>query len=509
MNNNNSNNNPPISSDTADAAARFALLELDIPADEVVPEPAPVVEAEYVALPAAPTPEPEEVGVRAGEINIEGRDRAIADEKLAVDAGFTIAPPIYAIGSQVNEWGVENFKASRNDFDAMATVDEACGNLIDTVAAEGRRDEVVSLPNMVMLNDGQLHTRGNGTYPLSRRAFQGLCGFATPGGAGYLADCEPLLRAHNLNHWFAKGQREDKRATKAALKEWNAACDVAKRSGLTTMPPKPDLTIIDKEVTFRTRGPESDRELYSVVGPRYGEHDIDKIAQQIIDGCPPDARCDVTYDGYKARVNVLFHTDINPANAVAGEIFKAGALITTADDGTGSIKISAQLFRNLCLNLIIIDNARDLVASRRHFGQGIAEDVANGIEAAMAKVESFMVKWNKASVENILDTYGVQDIDKVLRALVFNKVVHVPGIRKREMYKRLRRAWEVECSLDGAQMYSRTTIVNAITRAAHTEEWKMWTTAEDLERTAGRLVYAKNLNLDISDAQAETLGAAV
>jgi hypothetical protein len=469
-----------------DASIRFSLLELDDTPqtpEVVTPEPVqPVVEEKVVE------PDPEPV-VAAGEISQVDRVRAVEDEKAAEKAGFTLAPPVYAIGTRVNSMGVENFRLARQEFDEMAGVDEACGQLIDQIASERRVDTLVEVPQLHMLDDGGLHTNGNGTYPLSRRAFQGLCGFTTPGGAGYLAECEPQLRAHNLNHWFDKGFRVDARATKKARKEDPEAGDV----------------IIPKEVTLRTRDFDGQREIFSVVGPRYGEHDIDKIAQQIIDGCPPNAKCDITYDGYKARVNVLFHTNIEPANAVAGEIFRAGALITTADDGSGSIKISAQLWRNLCLNLIIIDNARDLVTSRRHVGQGIADSVAAGLDAAMQKVEHFMVKWNKMSVENILDEYGVQDIDRVLRALVFNKIVYVPGVGRREMYERLHRAWEIEASL-GSSMYSRTTIINAITRAAHTEEWKAWTTTEELERTAGQLLYARRLNLDITDEQAELFG---
>jgi hypothetical protein len=54
---------------------------------------------------------------------------------------------------------------------------------------------------------------------------------------------------------------------------------------------------------------------------------------------------------------------------------------------------------------------------------------------------------------------------------------------------RLQRAWDVEPG------YSETAIVNAVTRAAHTEERRSWTTAEDLERAAGQLLDARVWNV--------------
>ncbi len=202
----------------------------------------------------------------------------------------------------------------------------------------------------------------------------------------------------------------------------------------------------------------------------------------------------MVYDGYRVRINVLWHSNIEPERCVAGEIFKAGVLVTTADDGSGAIRISAEVWRNLCRNLIILDRARIPLASRRHIGRGIANDVEAGIQAALAKVATFADKWSEASLENVLERYGVDDVATVFRALVESRVVHVPGVGADHMVERLQRAWDFEPG------YSRAAIVNAITRAAHTEEWRSWTTAEDLERTAGELLYARVWNVQQPEA---------
>ena len=483
-------------------SSRFSMIELDTATPATTPEPAAPV------APPAPPAEPvrsADDGWAGPGVSASGKARAQEDEAAARAAGFNPAPPIYEIGRLVNYMGVENFKRSQMEFEDMATVDEACGHLRETVKNENRVDIVCDVPDLHMLDNGDLRNigaDGNGdTYQISRRAFQGLCGFVTPGGAGYLSECDPVLRAYNVNKWLVDGFRKDRRATTALIKDFDIEAARSERYGTTT-PDRPDDILIPRAVTLRTRtdGSETGRELFAVVGPNYGEHDIDKIAAQIMEGVPSDARCNVVYDGYKARIDVLFHSDIQPDQAVAGEIFKAGVCITAADDGTGSIKISAEMWRNLCLNLFIIDNAKELVLARRHFGAGIGAAVEKGILEAQSKIGYFMNKWGEATLENVVERYKAESADTVLRALAFNKVVHIPGVKKEEMYKRLRRAWDKEPG------HNRTAFVNAVTRCAHEETWQRWTDCQDLERLGGKLLYAKVWNVEITPENAESLG---
>jgi len=429
-----------------------------------------------------------EPDVKPGEVCKEGAARATADEKAALESGFAVAPPIYAIGSRVNELGVGGFQASRQEWEDLPTAEEACEDLAERVRAEDRQDHLRDATGLTMLDDGRLKVNGNGTYPLTHRGVDGLAFFTTPGGGSYLKNCEPELRAYNFNQWFPRAVRVDKRATNRLLREWAEN----NRQG-----PRPGDVIVPKELTLRTRFNPAigQREIFSVVGPRYGVFDIDQVAREVAAGVPDDARCDITYDGYKARINVLFHSDIAPEKAVAGEIFKAGLLISTADDGTGSIKISAQVWRNLCLNLIIIDFKRLLVGTRRHMGQSgdIARDVKEHMEVAMKKIGYFADKWSEANVENVLDRYDLTDMEALFKGLVKNRVVHVPGIRPDDMVERLVKSWEVEPG------YTKSSVLNAITRAAHTETWRTWGTAEDLERKAGELLFAKQWKVQLKE----------
>lgn len=462
---------------TDDTATRFSLIEIDTPETATTfTAPLPVVTAR------------EEGGVCA-----EGKLRAESDEAAAIAAGWSLKPPVYAIGSRVNSTGVANFRASREDHDSKASVTEACENLITLVGGEKRIDLVAKVPTLKMLPDGRL-TRGGPVLDVSERAITGVGSNITPGGAAYLRACDADLRAINFNRWAEKGFREDARATSALLDAWHEQGGYG---------PQPAPVMVEKEVTVRTRQNHASgkREVWSIVGPRYTAHDVDTIAEQVMrsEAIPGDAKCDVVYDGYKMRMNVMFHTNIQPEKAVAGEIFKAGILIKTADDGTGSIQVSAQVFRNLCLNLIIIDHAKAQVTRQRHMGTGIEAAVADGIATAMGKVQVFADKWSEASLENVLERYGAHDIEAVMRGLVYNKVVAVSGVKSDEMFERLMRAYQAEPG------YGKTAIVNAVTRCAHTEEWSRWTDVEDLERTGGALLFAKAWNVAIPDEAREEL----
>lgn len=464
---------------------RFSLIELDGPTAAPAPAPAP-------ALAVVPDVTGDAMYGSPG-VSAEGKARALADQAAAEAAGWSLKPPVYEIGRVVNDLGVENFRASRQDHDAMASKVDALNNLINLVTAEDRRDVLCKVPDLRMNPDGRL-TRGKGLLDVSERALNGVGTHITPGGAGYLKQCPPDLRATNFNHWASTGFREDDRATAKLLEAWEESGRVG---------PQPAPVMKAKEVTLRTRLNHSSkkRETFAVVGPRYGAFDIDKVAEQILtsEAIPADAKCDIVYDGYRARIDVLFHSNVQPSKVVAGEIFKAGIMVKTADDGSGSIQVSAQVWRNLCLNLIIIDHAKELVTRRKHYGNSIGEAVAAGIQTAMGKVQHFADAWSEATLENVLEKYGVHDVDAVFRGLIFNKVVHVPGVSPADMMERLTRAYQAEPG------YGKTAIVNAVTRAAHEESWGSWSDVEDLERTGGALLFQPVWNIAIPEDEAEKL----
>ena len=449
--------------------------------DEITYGSTPANDAAALAAPAAVLPKKPRVlktpGIRAGQIDAEGAARALADEVAAKSIGLSPKPPVYEIGSRVNSTGVGNFRRSSEKHEEKPYLIDLAKTFSDRIAGEQRRDFLIPGSALVASDSGII----TATVPasentsattfdayLTERSMLGLASRVTPGGAKYLAQCPPALRAANLNHW---------------LKERG-----------------------DVELTLRTRNaPEfdgrlADREIYAACGPKYASHDVDEVMRQAAEQIGHDARAKVTYDGYRMTLDAVFHTNVEPAKAVAGEFFKGMIRMRAADDGSGSINVSLGLWRNLCLNLIIIDFSKVLVGKRAHIGaKTIAEDVAELMAVANDRIGLVVGKWSEANVENVLARYDLQDVDQVFRGLVVNGAVHATGVRPEEMIQRLHTAWEREPG------YSKASILNAITRAAHEEEWRSWSDAEDLESTAGELLYQQVWNLDVSEKTAEQL----
>ena len=410
----------------------------------------------------------------SGRVDAEGAARAKADEELAKLIGLAPKPPVYEIGSRVNEIGVGNFRASRAKWDEYPTLPELERMFCERIANEKRADFLMPAQAIRALDDGTIEfttpaSDGSAASELHKarlteRALLGMASRVTPGGAKYLAQCPADLRAANLNHWLGKRG--------------------------------------DAELTLRTReaidgsGPE----LYAACGPRYAAFDADKVMRKAAAAIGHDARAKVTYDGYRMTLDAIFHTNVKPEKAVAGEFFKGMIRMRAADDGSGSINVSLGLWRNLCLNLIIIDFSQVLVGRRAHISADTIEaDIAELMAVANERIGMVVSKWSEANAEEILGRYDLQDVDAVFRGLVMNHGIRTTGVKPEEMIVRLHRAWEREPG------YSKASILNAITRAAHEEEWRSWSDAEELESAAGELLYQPVWNLDVSEKTAEQL----
>ena len=469
--------------------ARFANLELGDPTPPVIlmdTKDERAAQTVTSQLPAAVTP-PKEI-IPGVTIDQENLRRTMADEAAARKAGFSLPPPIYELGRSVLEVGRENYQASRKEFDKMAKLTPGCAELINRINAEERRDILVDVPHLHMLDNGKLHVFNVGDLPLSNRAIEGLCFHTTPTGAKYLAECPPDLRAKNFNHWFKIGYRPDKRAAKKNAKE------KAKETPETEV--KPTEVYKSQQVTLRTRNAKTaegqqTREVYACVGPRYGVFDFNQIIERVhnfLDGRGLDARVEVKYDGYGATLDVLFHSDIKPENAAVGEIFKAGLRIKTKDDGSGAITVSVTLMRNLCLNFFILGQADVLVARKTHKGktetiEGKLQEALDGVDE---KIGYFMKAWSGRSLENVIERYNLANPREVFQGLVDNDQIHIANVESEDMVARLMRAWDKE------QGYSVTHFVNAITRAAHESEWGSPDDVEELEQQGTSLLFQKN-----------------
>lgn len=417
--------------------------------------------------------------IAGGSYDVVGAARSETDRQAAIEAGFSPAQPIYRAGTRVVQLGVDNLRASRQAWEKRPLVQEACSDFVAKIEAEQRKNTVVLPGKLRMTATGKVRSP-EGDLLVGRSCFSALCRDIGIGkGAAYLADfCEADLRAQNFNRQavrFAEGQ--------AKL-------------------PKSEIT----RSMLRTRNAsKGGREVFGVVSPSYGQFDVDTIARALGLASPQDARVQISYDGTKARFVIGWHSDVAPEHAVAGEFFKASVVVTTDDTGGGSIKLSAAIEQNLCLNLIVIDFAEIETARIRHVGNfnRLAGEFGEGFGKAMGKVKHFRKAWGFAVEQDVIDLLPakVQEdvragmpVSKALpglfNGLIERELLPISGERKVAV-SGLLKAWDEDTSAARvgrpAGELSLASVINAATRYAHTNDLGMGD-EDAIERAAGRLL---------------------
>ncbi len=408
----------------------------------------------------------------------EGKARSDRDRLEAKLNGFSPKPPVYAAGSRVNEIGVRNAESSRKEYDALPTVKNACASLVHVVGQEQRRDVVVErVSNIRMTGEGRIVNQSTTGIALDERAFGGFLSRTGIGGRDYLTRCPTHLRAVNVNHWLEELKLTERAQEAEAFR---------KKQSFEPLGAK-----------FRTRLNRAEREIFAVVSPSYGSYDCDMIASALGQAAPADARGSVVYDGTRTKFEVLFHSNILPSEYVAGEFFKAGVLISTDDTGGGSIRVSAVVWQNLCLNLIILDECVRPIAALRHIGSvtKLAERFRWAFGEAMKSIEGFQAKWGYALNDDVgegQDMIPDLSIEAIIPGLfngiIERELVPVRGARK-EVVPQLVKMLEKDQSAAtaGKDYVSRAAIVNAFTRYAHEVNTDPYA-QDEIERAAGGLL---------------------
>lgn len=425
-------------------------------------------------------------------VSAEGQARSEADLKAAREAGFAPAQCLYTRGTRVNQTGVENARQSRVEYDEKPYVTSACQDLILKIDAEDRKDETRNVADVRMaakdnhkyltgdlvLNPGQSNM---GVFAVEEKALPGLVSrLGMPTGAGtYLAQVYPELRAMNVNQWctqWAEDEKEERAENPEAATE----------------------TLV---LRTRVTGGTTKRQVFAAVSERYTAFDIDRIAEAVRIATPPEARGSITYDGYKARFEVLFHSNVQPEDYVCGEFFKAGVIISTDDTGGGSLRGNSVVWQNLCLNLIVIDKANEDIFRIRHMGsvQAMAREFQKGFEQALNKISHFVKAWGYACKEDIRQYIPAKDrgismaeaFPGFWNGILERELVPVRGKRP-EVLKQLQACWDVDNSsaTQHHSGYTRAALANAFTRFAHTVPQPSPWAEDEIQRAAGALVYS-------------------
>lgn len=374
------------------------------------------------------------------EVSRIAKARIQLQESWLKEAGFDLAPPLFAPGTRVLPVGENNFRLVRRRVEALPTFSDAADQVVHEISAEERHDVTLNLKGLRMKPDGRL-ALGDEGMGLEARAFAQLAslgGFAC--GSRFLTQmCPARIRAECVNHQFERVHRR-------------------------------------KQVVLRTRVVEGRRRVFAAVTPTYAVVDTDEILNHVrkdLDG----ARAELAYDGASMKATALFMPD-EIVDLAAGDVFKVGVRLFTEDTGSGRIRIAAVAFRNRCLNLIVIGEGVLETVSQVHRGSPdrILEVVRTGVQEAREKIGSFLEAWGYARTV-------VVEPETQFRTWLRKGRIKLPGREPRDQtLQALMEAWHREPGNTLADA------VNAVTRAAHeTPGWTQEVT-DTLQRQAAELV---------------------
>ena len=382
--------------------------------------------------------------------------QAVIDRELMA-LGLSPTPPVFAAGSVVVDLGVDNFRTSRQEWEALPTVAEAVDAVVGRITAERRTDVRMKVTDIHMNPNGTL-TRGNGEIGVERNALRQLLSRCRvfPDAFRVMEKAPPSTRAAFFNDMIRRYSAE----------------------------------IGDARMTLRVRNhPKTGSpQAFAVVGPGYAAFDADRVASVLPAAfAGKDARAEIVYDpaSTSLRADVLYHAN-RVTDLSAGDVFKGGLRIGTSDDATSSIYGGPLAYRNLCLNLIVIATETADMFRRIHRGSvnDIGSAVANAADRVNAAFEGFAHLWGNArsTAINRISLYGntYSTVPDALTGLVDDGRITL-GVARDAAVEWLLRGHAEEPGDTFADM------LNAITRL-HSIEKVPVSVSQAAENEAGRLL---------------------
>lgn len=394
------------------------------------------------------------------------QSRAERDSKIASENGFALGDKLwYRIGTQADPnqdaSAIEVQRRQQVSFDKKPSAHKVITKLIDWVGLEYRRDlPAIPLGMLRMTNNGRLaFTSSTGDVmriPVTNKVFNSIFGrFSCNSGQSYLSSCPTELRSINFNHWAALTHEQDEASGKT------------------------------REVVLRTRMNPGDgsRNVFAAISPRYTVFDADRIGRSLRDASPQDARGALDYNGERFRFEALWRTDVDPSEFQTGEIFKAGILVSADDTGSGSIVVRSVVWRHACKNLLIVNKAVGYEARLRHCGdeRQLTTKFEDAFSQAMCSIDAFRHAWGYATserdnrlVERVgsathrrLPTDSNEVLPGIFNGLIERDMLSMPGDRQQAIDKLCEMHRQDEMA--AAYGVSRASIINAVTRYAHTQ----------------------------------------
>lgn len=407
--------------------------------------------------------------VEAGTAN-EGAARAVEMDKLAKAAGFSTytgsndGNTFFSWGTELMSSGKDAFRSKAKLHDEKPFVSEIVDGFKGIIAAEKRQDVNRTMKDLLLDRDGRLVSRERYAIdptvrglPMSRWALGQILNRAKA-PAGALSVLRP------------EGSDVQGLPSGVASSVFSSYADGAKTAKGR-----------DKSIKLRTRlDNKGNRQVFAALSPRSPSFDADKAVASFAADAHDTARGAVQYDGKRWKFSAGVMSHIEPT---VGEIFEGSVWISGTDDGSSAIRIGAEVVRVRCVNLTTLHSVD--IESIRHQGAQLSfeEKIKFALAKAHAKISAFADVWAEAERADIADDAQENGAELIFKALVAKRLVWVPGVEADDLSDRLFAAWTAEPG------YTKADILNAVTRAAHSNPWSNPWAAQSLSDQAGELLY--------------------
>lgn len=378
------------------------------------------------------------------------------EQRLLADSGLAGGELFYAEGTAFAAEGWATIAGQDAEHLARPLAADLATAHGATIAAEGRRDRAISLPEWRIDVDGRLaHQARPDRATLTASAWARLVGDA-PDGA----------HAANANSWLGRATPRSRVARVRHAPEGDGA-----------------------------------REIYALVSERYAVLDSDEIAHVLAQRLPT-CRGVVEYDRAttRTRIRLVDQAPIDvPALSGVGRVHSLGIDLSTRDDGLGSIVAQAFLERRRCLNASLSSVGTGLVR-RRHLGT--RDDLLLALDEVLGQVPALIAElrtaWARAAAEYYLDseTGARLSVPEAVARLVAAGHLPTLGVSAEDAVDTYLASWRAEES-----PHTVAGVVMAAQRAAHEGSWRTrWADETAEEAAAGLLYQTVSWRLDAVDA---------
>lgn len=420
--------------------------------------------------------------------------RLIEDEAAARRAGWAPAPPVFALGTPIIDYGRNRWKTQRREWENTPPTVEGLSAIIERVAEERREDRTVRVSELSMDTDGLL-VIGNEKYAIETLGMKQLL-TRVKNGEFEKPDDEEKMEGQVVTELTEEYDDVVGRALFPAAFSYLSACDPDLRAwNFNTQIKRHGDGSQKLKLRLRSNNDAAMQQLYSVVGPSYTAFDADMVSASLrrclysMNG-GRQARGEVLYDPSTTRlkVNALWHADLPYDGGSAGDFFKGGIVGYSNDAGGGGVSGNGQLWRNLCLNLIIVNVARKNLFRITH--RSSADEIVAAINAGMQQAEKdfayFLKRWGILHETPIKSVHlwgeQFQTVKDAITWAVENGRISA-GVGKDVLLESLLKSYDAE---PGDNLEA---MINAMTRTHDDRYSKLVQSAvESLEQQAGDLV---------------------